>query len=115
MVTDVKDDKVFVDYKDEGVHAAPLKSGGWNRSTTDIPRGQHRWRMLKSNASTAGNKAQESKPMTGFEQKCSICSHSNEDDMSRAIFGDTDEGGKSVSCAVTYNLPSSDEVLLSKK
>ncbi len=25
MVTDVKDGKVFVDYKDGGVHAAPLK------------------------------------------------------------------------------------------
>jgi hypothetical protein len=45
MVTDVKDGKVFIDYKDEGVHAAPQKSSGWNCSTTDIPRGQHRWRM----------------------------------------------------------------------
>ncbi len=67
MVTDVKDGKVFIDYKDAGVHATPLKSSGWNCSTTDIPRGQHRWHMLKSNASTTGNKAQEPKPMTGFE------------------------------------------------
>jgi hypothetical protein len=67
MVTDVKDGKVSVDYKDEGVHAAPLKSSGWNCSTTHIPRRQHRWRMLKIIASTAGNKAQESKPMTRFE------------------------------------------------
>jgi hypothetical protein len=47
MVTDVKDGKVFVDYKDEGVHAAPLKSSEWNCLTTDIPRRQHRWRILK--------------------------------------------------------------------
>jgi hypothetical protein len=46
MVTDVKDGKVFVDYKDEGVHATPLKSSGWNCSTADIPRSQHVWRML---------------------------------------------------------------------
>ncbi len=57
MVTDVKDGKVFVDYKDEGVHASPVKSSGWNCSTTDIPRRQHRWCMLKSNAFAAGNKA----------------------------------------------------------
>ncbi len=94
MVTDVKNGKVFVDYKDEGVHATPLKSSGWNCSTTDIPRGQHRWHMLKSNASTTGSKAQESKPMTGFEWKCSNCSYSNKDDMSRDVFGDTDEGGQ---------------------
>ncbi len=95
MVTDVKDGKVFVDYKDEGFHAAPLKSSGWNCLITDIlPRGQHRWSMLKSDASTTGNKAQESKPMTGFKWKCSHCSYSNEDDMSRNAFGDTDEGGQ---------------------
>jgi hypothetical protein len=28
IVTDVKNGKVFVDYKDDGVHAAPLKSSG---------------------------------------------------------------------------------------
>ncbi len=67
MVTDVKGGKVFVDNKDEGLHATPLRSSGWNCLTTDIPRRQHRWRMLKSNVSTTGNKAQESKPMTGFE------------------------------------------------
>ncbi len=31
-VADVKDGKVFVDYKDEGVHVPPLKSSGWNCS-----------------------------------------------------------------------------------
>jgi hypothetical protein len=49
MVTDVKEGKVFVDYKDEGVHAVPLKASGWNCSTNDIPRRQHRWRMLAKN------------------------------------------------------------------
>jgi hypothetical protein len=99
MVTDVK---VFVDYKDEDVHAAPLKSSGWICSTTDISRRQHRWCMLKSNASTTGNKAQESKPMTGFEWKCSHCSYTNEDDISRDVFKDTDEGGQI--CIMCCNL-----------
>jgi hypothetical protein len=93
MVTNVKDDKVFIDYKHEVVHAAPLKSSGWSCSSTDVPRGQHRWCMLKSNASTAGNKAQESKPMISFEWEYSHCTYSNEDDVSRNVFGDTDEGG----------------------
>ncbi len=90
MVTDVKDGKVFVVYKDEGVHVAPLKSSGWNCSTTDIPRRQHRWCMLKSNASTTDNKAQESKPMTGFDWKRSNCSFINEENMLSAVFIDTD-------------------------
>jgi hypothetical protein len=46
MVTDVKEGKVIVDNKDEGVHVVPLKASGWNCSTNDIPRRQHRWRML---------------------------------------------------------------------
>ena len=46
MVTDVKERNIFVDYKDEDVHAVPLKASGWNCSTNDIPRRQHRWRML---------------------------------------------------------------------
>jgi hypothetical protein len=45
-VTDVKEGKVFVDYKDEGVHAVPLKSSGWNCSTNNIPRRRHIWYML---------------------------------------------------------------------
>jgi hypothetical protein len=92
MVTDVKDGKVFVDYKDESVYATPLKSSGWNCSTIDKLRGLHIWHMLKSNASTTGNKVQESKPMTGFEWKCSHYTCSNEDDRSRNVFGDTAEG-----------------------
>jgi hypothetical protein len=50
LVTDVKDGKVCVDYKDEGVHAAPLKSGEWNCSTIDLSRRQHRWCMLAKKA-----------------------------------------------------------------
>ncbi len=46
MVTDAKEGKVFVDYKDEGVHTVTLKASGWNCSTNDIPRRQHRWGML---------------------------------------------------------------------
>jgi hypothetical protein len=47
----------------------------------------------KSNASTTGNKAHKSKLMTGFEWKCSNFSCTNEEEISRAVFGDTDEGG----------------------
>jgi hypothetical protein len=46
MVIDVKEGKVFLDYKDEGVHAVQLKASGWNCSTDDILKRQHRWRML---------------------------------------------------------------------
>ncbi len=46
MVTDVKEGKVFIDYNDEGVHAVPLKASGWNCSTNNILRRQHRWHML---------------------------------------------------------------------
>jgi hypothetical protein len=69
----------------------------------------------KGNASFTGNRAQESKPMTSLEWKCSLCSYTNEEDESRAVFGDTDEGG--LTCIVCCNLylPSSDEVLLLKK
>jgi hypothetical protein len=69
----------------------------------------------KSNASTTGNKEQESKPMTGFEWKYSHCSHTNEDKILRAVFGDTDKGGQTCVMCCNFHLPSSDEVLLAKK
>jgi hypothetical protein len=47
----------------------------------------------KSYAFTTGNTVQESKPMTGSEWKCSHCSYTNEEEISRSVFGDTDEGG----------------------
>ncbi len=46
---------------------------------------------LKCNGSTTGKMAQDSKPMTGFERKCSHCFYTNDEDMSRAVFGDTYE------------------------
>jgi hypothetical protein len=56
----------------------------------------------KSNASTTGKMAQDSKPMAGLEWKCPHCSYTNEEVMSRAVFGDTAEARhKPVSCAVT--------------
>jgi hypothetical protein len=42
VATDVKEGKVFVGYKNEGVHAVPLKASGWNCSTNNIPLRQHR-------------------------------------------------------------------------
>ncbi len=68
-----------------------------------------------SNASTTGNKAQESKHMTGSELKCPQCFLTNDKGISRAVFGDTSEGGWM--CIICYNLclQSSDEVLLVKK
>jgi hypothetical protein len=35
--------------------------------------------------------AQDSKPTTSLEWKCSHCSYTNEEDMSRAVFEDTNE------------------------
>jgi hypothetical protein len=69
----------------------------------------------KNNASTTGNKAQESKPMTGFEWKCSHCSVTKEEDILRDVFRDTDEGGQTCVMFCNLHLPSSDEVLLAKK
>jgi hypothetical protein len=45
----------------------------------------------KRNVSTTGKMAQDSKPMTVFEWKYSHCSYANDEDMSRAVFGDTNE------------------------
>jgi hypothetical protein len=69
----------------------------------------------KSNASTTCNTAQDSKPMTGLEWNCSQCSYTNEEDMSRAIFGDPDEAGQTCIMCCNLRLPSSDEHSLAKK
>jgi hypothetical protein len=45
----------------------------------------------KSNASTTGKTAQDSKPMTVFEWKCPHCSYTNSEDMPMTVFGDTSE------------------------
>jgi hypothetical protein len=42
----------------------------------------------KSNASTTGKMAQDSKPTTLKEWKCHHCSLRNEEDMLVAVFGD---------------------------
>jgi hypothetical protein len=69
----------------------------------------------KSNASTTGNTAQDSKPMTGLEWKISHCSYTNEEDMARAAFGDTNEAGQICIMCCNLRLPSCDEDSLAKK
>jgi hypothetical protein len=68
----------------------------------------------KSNSSTTGKTAQDSKPTTVFEWKYPHCSYTNSEDISRAVFGDTskDRG----TCIMCYNLcvPSSDGDSLAK-
>jgi hypothetical protein len=71
--------------------------------------------MGAKSASTTGNMAQELKPMTGLEWKCSRGSYTNEEDILRAVFGDTDEGGQTCIMCCNLRLPSSAEVLLAKK
>jgi hypothetical protein len=67
---------------------------------------------LKCNASTTDKTAQDSKPTTVFEWKC--CSYTSNEDMLRAIFGDTSEARQN--CIMCYNLrvPSSDGDSLAK-
>ncbi len=69
----------------------------------------------KSNASTKGNMAQDSKTIAGLEMKCSHCSYTNEEDMLRAVFGDTDEAGLTCIMCCNLRLPSSGEDSLAKK
>jgi hypothetical protein len=69
----------------------------------------------KSNASATGNTAQDSKPMTDLEWKRSHFSYTNEEDMLRAVFGDTDEVGQTCFMCCNLHLPSSDEDSLAKK
>jgi hypothetical protein len=57
----------------------------------------------KCNASTTGKMAQDS-----FEWKCPHCTYTNDEDMLRAVLGDTSEARQT--CIMCYNLrvPSSD-------
>ena len=57
---------------------------------------------LKLNASTTGKAAQDSQPMTVLEWKCTHCSYTNEEVMSRAVFKDTAEARRT--CIMCYNL-----------
>ncbi len=68
----------------------------------------------KCNGSTTGKMAQDSKPTTIFEWKYPHCSSTNDEDMSRAVFGDTSEARQT--CIMCYNLrvPSSDGDSLAK-
>ncbi len=62
----------------------------------------------KCKASTKGKTAQDSKPTTGLEWKCPHSPYTNDEDMLRAVFGDTAEARQT--CIMCYNLrlPSSD-------
>ncbi len=62
----------------------------------------------KSNASTTGKTAQDSKPMTGLEWESPHCSYTNEEDMLRAVFGDTAEARRTCIMCYKLHLPSSD-------
>ena len=68
----------------------------------------------KSNAYTTGKTAQDSKPTTLKEWTCPHCSHSNEDDMSIAVFGDTAEARQTCIYCGNLHLPSSDRDSLAK-
>ncbi len=69
---------------------------------------------LKCNASTTGKTTQDSKPTTIFEWKCPHCSYTNDEDMLRAVFGETSEARQT--CIMCYNLrvPSSNGDSLAK-
>jgi hypothetical protein len=67
----------------------------------------------KSNASTTGKTAQDSKPMTLKEWKCPHCSLTNEEDMSIAVFGDTAEARWTCINCGNLRCPSSDRDLKS--
>ncbi len=56
---------------------------------------------------------QDSKPTIGFEWKCTHCSYTNEEDMSRVV-GDTAEARQT--CIMCYNLrlPSNEGESLAK-
>jgi hypothetical protein len=69
----------------------------------------------KSNASTTGKRAQDSKPTTGLEWKYAHCSYTNEEDMLRAVCGDTDEARQICIICCNLRFPSSDGDSLAKK
>jgi hypothetical protein len=62
----------------------------------------------KSNASTTGKTAQDSKPTTLKEWKCHHCFLTNEEDMSIAVFRDTTEARQTCIYCGNLHLPSSD-------
>ena len=62
----------------------------------------------KLNVSTTGKTAQDSKNMTVFEWKCPHCSYTNDEDMLRAVFGDTSKARQTCIMCYILRLPSSD-------
>jgi hypothetical protein len=55
----------------------------------------------KLNASTTGKAAQDSKPTTGLEWKCTHRSYTNKEEMLRAVFGDTAEASQTCIMCLT--------------
>jgi hypothetical protein len=68
----------------------------------------------KTNDSTTGKTAQDSKPTTDLEWKYPHCSYTHEENMSRAVFGDTSEARRTCIMCGNFHLPSSDGESLSK-
>ncbi len=68
----------------------------------------------KSNASTTGKTAQDSKPMTLKEWECPHYSLTNMEDMLIAVFGDTAEARLTCIYCGNLLLPSSDRNSLAK-
>jgi hypothetical protein len=68
----------------------------------------------KSNASTTGKTAQDSKPMTVLEWKCPHCYYTNSEDMSSTVFGDTSEGVQTYIMCYNLRVSSSDGDSLAK-
>jgi hypothetical protein len=68
----------------------------------------------KCNGSTTGKTAHDSKPATVFEWKCPHCFYTNDEDMSRAVFGDTSEARQTCIMCYDLRLPSNDGDSLAK-
>ncbi len=68
----------------------------------------------KCNASTTGKTTPDSKPMAVFEWKCPHYSYTNDEDMLRAVFGDTSEARQTCIMCYTLRVPSSDGDSLAK-
>ncbi len=61
-----------------------------------------------------GKTAQDSQPSTIFEWKCTHCSYTNSEDISRAVFGDTSEARRTCIMCNNLHVPLSDRNTLAK-
>jgi hypothetical protein len=68
----------------------------------------------KRNGSTTGKTAQDSKRTKVFEWKCPHCSYTNNEDILRAVFGDTSEARQTYIMYYNLRVPSSDGDSLTK-